>query len=293
MGSETYGLGGSSCLPLQKSLIINVALTGNIPMKTDNPHVPIHPDEIIDDARKCFKAGATFFHVHARDEYGKPSFDKSLFEEIVAGVRKNCKGAVICLTTSGRIFNDYDKRAAALALEGEMKPEFASLTLGSMNFPNEASINTPETVKRLADSMKGKGIRPELEIFDTGMVNYAIYLARKGFLKPPFHFNMFFGLLGTMPARAIDMCHIVHSLPGNSTWCAAGGGRFQLPVNVSAMLMGGHVRVGLEDNLYLDYDKRELATNEELVKRIVRIAGEIRRPIADAGQAREMLGLKP
>ncbi len=289
--SEAYELYGSSYLPLQKKLIINAALTGNVPTKSDTPHIPISPDEIIADARRCFSAGATFFHVHARDEDGRPSCRKELFEEIVSGIRKHCPGAVICLTTSGRIFKDYESRSRVLGLEDELRPEFASLTLGSMNFPNEASVNPPDVVKKLANGMLSKGIRPELEVFDTGMVNYAIYLSRKGFLRAPFHFNLFFGLLGTMPARMVDLCHLVNSLPADSTWCAAGGGRFQLPVNLSAMVMGGHVRVGLEDNLYYDYEKTELATNEALVRRVAGLAKQMQRPVATPAEAREILGL--
>jgi uncharacterized protein (DUF849 family) len=290
---KSYELSGSSYLPLQEKLIINAALTGNIPLKSDAPYVPITPDEIVADARKCFAIGATFFHVHARDEDGAPTCRKEPFEEIIAGIRKHCPGAIICLTTSGRIFKTFEERSTVLNINHELKPEFASLTLGSMNFPNEASINPPCIVQKLADAMKSKGVRPELEIFDTGMVNYSLYLARKGFLKEPHHYVLFFGLLGTMPARMADICHLVQSLPQGSTWGAAGGGRFQLSVNLSAMIMGGHVRVGLEDNLYLDYEKTELATNEALVKRIVRLAGEIRRPIATAAEAREILGLNP
>ena len=289
---QGYELGGSSDLLLQKNkLIINAALTGNVPTKADVPNVPISPDEIISDARKCFAAGATFFHVHARGEDGKPSCKKELFEEIASGIRKHCPGSVICITAGGRIFKTFEERSAVLDLEGELKPEFASLTLGSINFPEDVSINSPNVIQSLAKAMLSKGIRPELEIFDTGMLNYSAYLTRKGFLKPPFHFNLFFGLLGTMPARMVDLCHLVQSLPQNSTWAAAGGGKFQLAVNTAAIIMGGHVRTGLEDNFYYDLEKQVPATNEMLVKRIANLAKALGRSVANTSEAREILGL--
>jgi uncharacterized protein (DUF849 family) len=286
-----YELSGSSDLPLRQKLIINVALTGNFSMKSVNPHVPVSPDEIATDAKKCFEAGATFFHIHARELDQTPSCRSEIFQEILSKVRKKCPGAIVCATTSGRIFKTFEQRSAVLELEGECKPDFASLSLGSMNFPTEPSVNSPEMIEKLIKRMGERGIRPELEIFETGMVNYAVYLMRKGYLKNPAYFNLFFGLLGTMPARMVDICHQVNSLPAGCVWGAAGGGKFQLPVNSAAILLGGHIRVGLEDNLFFDYDKKVPATNEGLVKRVVRIAGEVGRPIASPADARKMLGL--
>jgi uncharacterized protein (DUF849 family) len=274
-----------------KKLIINVALTGNFSDKKMNPNVPYSPDEIADDVSNCFAAGARFFHIHARDGNGKPSCKKEIFGEIISMVRKKCPEAIVCATTSGRIFKSFEERSGVLDLEGEEKPDFASLSLGSMNFPTEPSVNSPNMIENLVKKMLVRGIRPELEVFETGMINYAHYLAKKGHLKPPFYFNLFFGLLGTMPGRVIDICHQVHSIPPGSIWGAAGGGRFQLPVNTAAILMGGHVRVGLEDNLFYDSEKTVPATNEMLVKRVARLSGELGRPIASPQEAREMLGL--
>ncbi|MCI0503983.1 3-keto-5-aminohexanoate cleavage protein [Candidatus Micrarchaeota archaeon] len=291
-GNEVYGLSGTSSIPLQKKLIINVALTGNFSSKSANPNVPTTPEEIASDARKCYEAGAVFFHIHARESDGTPSCSKGLFEEILAKVRKKCPDAILCATTSGRVFKTFEQRAAVLDLEGESKPDFASLSMGSMNFPTEPSVNSPDMIERLARHMAARGIRPELEVFETGMINYAAYLERKKFLSHPLYINLFFGLLGTMPGRFVDIVHQVGSLPAGSVWGAAGGGKFQLPVNTCAIVMGGHVRVGLEDNLYYDYGKTVLATNEMLIKRIARIADELGRPIATPAQAREILGLK-
>jgi uncharacterized protein (DUF849 family) len=139
--------------------------------------------------------------------------------------------------------------------------------------------------------MNEKNIRPELEVFETGMINYAAYMMRKDYFSKPLYFNFILGNLGSMPARTQDICHMVNSVPPGSCWGAGAAGRFQLTTNVSAILMGGHVRTGLEDNIYYDYDKTQLATNEDLVKRLVRIANEVGRPIASPQETREILGL--
>jgi 3-keto-5-aminohexanoate cleavage enzyme len=168
----------------------------------------------------------------------------------------------------------------------------ASLTMGCVNFSNSSSVNSLDTIKSLASAMKDKRVKPELEIFEPGFVNTAKYLAEKGFLKPPLHFNLLLGSLGNIPAGFKDLAYLVESLPQGSTWSATGIGRFQTQIIVAAILMGGHVRVGLEDSIYYDYRTRELTTNEELVKRVVRIAKELGRDIATPREAREILGIK-
>jgi 3-keto-5-aminohexanoate cleavage enzyme len=291
--NDAYALHGTSELPIAKKLIINAALTGNFSPKSANPAVPCTPDEIAEDAGRCYRAGAAFFHIHAREEDGTPSCRTELFGEILAKVRKKCPEAILCATTSGRVFKTFAQRAAVLDLEGDARPDFASLSMGSMNFPTEPSINPPSMIEALAKRMDERGIRPELEIFETGMLNYAAYLARKSFFRPPLYLNLFFGLLGTMPGRFADIIHQVNSLPRGAIWGAAGGGRFQLPVNTAAILMGGHVRVGLEDNLFYDYAKTVPARNEMLVRRVARIAHELGRPMATPKEAREILGIGP
>jgi len=290
---DVYALFGTSEMPHMRKLIINVALTGNFSSKSVNPSVPYTPDEIAEDVCRCFDAGATTFHIHAREDDGRPSCRKELFEEIISKVRKRCPEAILGVTTSGRIFKSFEERSAVLDMEGELRPDMASLTMGSMNFPTQPSINSPEMIEALAKKMLQNGVKPELEAFETGMINHAVYMHRKGILEGPLCFNLFFGLLGTMPGRMVDIVHQVSSLPPGSVWGAAGGGRFQLPVNNVAIIMGGHVRVGLEDNLYYDTEKTVPATNEMLVKRVVRVANELGRPIAKPDEAREILGLKP
>lgn len=172
-----------------------------------------------------------------------------------------------------------------------MKPDMASLTIGSMNFPKQASLNSPHMIKKLASVMLEREIKPELEIFETGMINFANYMRRKGFLKGTLYFNFFLGSLGTMPARIIDLEHLIGTLPMASVWAGAGIGRFQLPVNIASIIKGGHVRVGLEDNIYYDSVKKTLATNEQQIKRLVDFSKKIGRDVATPQEAKTMLGL--
>ena len=274
-----------------KKLIINVALTGNVPTREMTPHVPLTPQEIINDSQRCYQAGASIIHIHARDEKGKPTYEASVFEEIISGVKKKCEDVIICVTTSGRIFNTFYCRSQVLNLIENSKPDMASLTMGSMNFPNQAGVNSPQIIQKLANLMLERGIKPEMEIFETGMINYAKYLKRKGFFNGTLYFNLFLGLLGTMPARLIDLDHLLLTLPVDSEWAGAGVGRFQLPINIASIIKGGHVRVGLEDNIYFDRNKKMYATNEQLVNRIVHFSKKIGRDIATPSEARKMLGL--
>lgn len=274
-------------------LIINVAVTGMIPEKKDNPHVPITPDEIADDCQACYGAGASIFHLHARDENGRPTFDSGLYREIITRVRNKCPGAIVCVSTSGRVFKSFEQRSEVLNLEGKAKPDMASLTLGSLNFPKQASINEPEMIQALAEKMHRAGIVPELEIFDMGMLDYAKYLIDRKILHPPFYFNLILGSLGTLSATPFHLSTLAVSLPPNATWAAAGIGRFQFYVNCLAIAMGGHVRVGLEDNLYMDDGKEKPATNLMLVERLVRVAKSIQREICKPDEARKIMGLPP
>jgi uncharacterized protein (DUF849 family) len=273
---------------LTEKLIIKLAPTGMIPTNNDTSYVPITPSEIAEDTYRAYNLGASVVHVHARDEGGKPTHKKEYFEKIFSEIKKKCPYIIICATTSGRVTPQVEHRSEVL----ELQPEMASLTVGSLNFPNYPSVNSPETIKKLAKVMKEKGILPELEIFESGFINTAKYLAKKGYLNEPLHFNLLLGSLGTMPADMRDLAYLVNSLPLGSTWSATGIGKFQTQINVAAILMGGHVRVGIEDSVYYNYPKKELATNEKLVKRIVKIANELGREIATPDEARKILGLK-
>jgi uncharacterized protein (DUF849 family) len=169
----------------------------------------------------------------------------------------------------------------------------ASLTLGSLNFLTGSSTNTIDMIEQLALAMQDQGVKPELEVFDTGMINLARYLERNGLLSGPKYFNIMLGNLNTAPATLNSLAHMVANLPDNSIWGAAGLGQFQLPMNTTALAAGGHVRVGIEDAVYYDYQRQQPATNLQLVKRVLRIAEELQRPVASAEQARRMCGIPP
>lgn len=273
---------------LADKLIIKLAPTGMIPMKSDTAHVPITPKEIAEDTYKAYKLGASVVHVHARDAKGKPTYKKAIYQKIFSEIKKMCPDIILCASTSGRVHPQVEHRGEVLSLN----PEMASLTVGSLNFPKYASVNSPETIKILAKSMLDKGILPELEIFEPGFINTAKYLHRKNYFKYLLHFNLLLGSLGSIPADIRDLTYLVDSLPPLSTWSATGIGRFQTQINLAAILMGGHVRIGIEDSIYYNYPDKELATNEKLVARIVYIAKELGREIATPNEARQILGLK-
>ena len=272
-------------------LIINAAITGMVPKKKDTPHVPVTVEEITEDAINCVAAGASILHLHARDEEENPTYKAEVYAKMIEGIRQECPDVIICVTTSGRTYNEFEKRSEVLDLDGFVKPDMASLTLGSLNFPKQASINDPEMIMKLAEKMKEKGIMPELEIFDTGMVNTARYLHRSGYLSPPFYFNVILGSVYSTQARMSDLSYLISLLPPDAVWASGGIGLFQLVVNTAAIVMGGHVRTGVEDNIWYDHRKTELTTNEKSIQRIGRIARELGREIATPEEARNMLGL--
>jgi uncharacterized protein (DUF849 family) len=272
-------------------LIINLAPTGMVPTKADNAHVPLTPDEIAEDCQRCCRLGASILHLHARDEEGKPTWKPDTYRRVIAAVRQRCPEAIICVSTSGRNFGAFEQRSAVLELTGDEKPEMASLTLGSLNFPNQASVNEPAMIQALAKKMADHGILPELEVFDLGMIDYAKFLIHRQILRPPFYFNLLLGSLGMLSATPFHLAACTMALPPQSTWAGAGIGRFQFSVNALAIVSGGHVRVGLEDNLYSEIETRRPATNAELVERLVNLAAAAQRPIATPAEARRMIGL--
>ncbi|ABA90142.1 protein of unknown function DUF849 [Syntrophotalea carbinolica DSM 2380] len=272
-------------------LIINAAITGMIPGRKDSPYVPLSPEEIVDDAVRCLRAGASIVHLHARDENGEPTYRKDLYERMILGIREHCPAAILCVSTSGRRHNTFECRSEVLELTGKAKPDMASLTLGSLNFPEQASVNTPEMIESLAIKMRNSGIVPEVEVFDPGMVHAVKVLLRRGVLTSPLYMNILLGSLYSTPATLFDLSCMVKNLPRAVHWAAAGIGRFQLKMNTASILSGGHIRVGLEDNLYYDHARQQLATNEQLIRRIVHLSSELGREVAEPSEARAMLGL--
>ncbi|MBT8420207.1 MAG: GNAT family N-acetyltransferase [Gammaproteobacteria bacterium] len=272
-------------------LIINVCLTGMIPTKAQTPHVPISCEEIIEDAVAVYDAGATLVHIHARDKNGYPTPDVSYYEKIITGIRRERPEMICVVTTSGRNWSDFERRSAVLYLDGNAKPDMASLTLGSLNFITSTSISSIHMIESLAMAMKEQGVKPELEIFDPGMITLAKYLERNRIIGGKKYFNLLLGNLNTAPATIGNLTSLAEALPSDSVWAGGGLGQFQLPINAAAIIAGGHVRVGLEDSIFYDYKKNRLATNKQLVERVVRIAREMQRPIATPDQARRIIGL--
>jgi len=268
-------------------LIITVAPTGSVPTKAQNPYLPVTPQEIADTAYRCWQIGASIVHVHARDDQGHPTLDPAVFARIYELISGRCD-IIVQISTGGRAGMDPEARAAAVR---RLHPEMASLTTGSMNFPDRVYENPFSTIEYLARAMKEAGTRPEMEIFEAGMIANAQLLVEQGLATEPLHFNFVLGSHGSLPATPKNLLYLSELIPSDATWTASGLGRWQLPVTALALVMGGHVRVGLEDNLY--YRRGELASNEQLVERMVRLADELGRPVATPDEARAILHLTP
>jgi len=274
-------------------LIINFTPTGMIPTKEMTPYVPITPNEIIEDVRQAVDIGITMVHLHARDPAtGMSTYKAEAYGEIIAGIRSFSKDLIVCVSLSGRNISEFEKRTEPLQLEGDLKPDMGSLTLSSLNFNRVASVNPPEMIQMLANEMKSHGILAELEAFDAGMINYAKYLERKGILEPPHYFNL---LLGNIACAQADLLHVgimIRDLPENSLWTLAGIGNYQLMMNSVAIVSGGGVRVGLEDNIWFDKARTRLATNSDLLHRIHNLAEASERKVMSPGRLRELLNLR-
>lgn len=271
---------------------INFAPTGMVPTKAQTPHVPIGIEEIIEEVHEAYAIGITTVHLHARDETGAPSCDPEIHGRLIEGIRAFAPDLVICVSLSGRAVAELERRIAPLSLEGDLKPDMGSLTLGSLNFARQASLNAPDTVQALAKEMAHRGVLPELEVFDAGMINYAKYLTQKGLVEAPHYFNL---LLGNIAGAQADLLHaalLVRDLPPGSIWCMAGIGEAQLTANAAAIAFGGGVRVGLEDNIWYDRARTRLARNAQLIQRVHRLAELHERPVMQPDEFREMLGLK-
>jgi 3-keto-5-aminohexanoate cleavage enzyme len=277
---------------LKGKFILNFAPTGLIPTREMTPHVPILPHEIVNEVLGVADLGITMVHIHARDpETGRPAYERELYGEIIAGIRKKRKDLILCVSTSGRTFSKLEKRSDCLSLEGKLKPDLGSLTLSSLNFNKQASVNSPQMIQDLARRMLERGIKPELEAFDLGMINYARYLIQKGLLRPPYYFNL---ILGNIACAQADMLHLglmINELPEGAIWSVGAVGDSQLEMNSISIATGGGVRVGLEDNIWYDSERTRLATNRDLVERIVYIARAMGREPLSPKEARGLLNL--
>ncbi|MBL0714608.1 MAG: 3-keto-5-aminohexanoate cleavage protein [Desulfosarcina sp.] len=277
---------------MDNGYILNFTPTGMIPTKKMTPLVPIRPDEIIAQVLEVTPLGVNMVHLHAREpESGRPTFKKEIYAEIIGGIRELNEELIICVSTSGRDFFEFEKRSEVLDLTDRLKPDFGSLTLSSLNFNRQASVNSPDMIKGLAGKMLENGIRPELEVFDLGMINYAKYLIRKEIIKPPHYFNFILGNIACAQADMMSLGLMVRELPSDSIWSVGGVGDAQLAMNAMSIVAGGGVRIGLEDNIWFDSARTRLATNRELVERILLIADAMGRRPYTCSEARALLGL--
>ncbi|MBM3668146.1 MAG: 3-keto-5-aminohexanoate cleavage protein [Actinobacteria bacterium] len=272
-------------------LVVNLAPTGMVPTREMTPHVPLSVDEVLDDVGRCRELGASIVHVHARDDEGAPTHVAERFAPIVEGIRKLDPELVVCVTCSGRFVSELERRAAVLELEGDAKPDLASLTLGSNNFRSVASVNSPEVIAGLAERMSERGIQPELEVFEPGMVQTGRMLAERGLIGPSPFINIILGNPGTASAEPAMLAAFLSQVPDGWNWSLGGIGRHQLAANTMAIACGGHVRVGLEDNIWWDRERTEHASNPRLVARVAEVAELCERPLATPAQTRELLGL--
>ena len=268
--------------------IICVAITGSLPTKENNPAVPITISEQIESTHEAFEAGATIAHCHVRDDEGKPTSDPKRFEKLKEGLEKHCKGMIVQLSTGGRS-GAGQARGGMLPL----KPNMASLSVGSNNFPTRVYENPPDLVDWLASEMLKYDVKPEIEAFDLSHIVQAAAMQKDGRLKGPLYVQFVMGVKNAMPAdeRIFDFyIETLKRLSPDAKWCAAGIGPAQLTINEWAIAKGGHTRTGMEDNVRID--KNTLASsNAALVKRAVEICHKHNRPVASWQQARKILGL--
>jgi 3-keto-5-aminohexanoate cleavage enzyme len=255
--------------------VVNFTPTGMTPMKESVPSVPVSAIEIIEQVHEAYELGITMTHLHARDEAGNPTSEVKYFSPILEGVRKHCEDLVICASLSGRNVTDPVERSEVLSL----KPDMASLTLSSLNFPQQAAVNSPSTIELLAQRISQYGAKAELEVFDLGMANYLHYLIRKGLIEAPFYVNVILGNIAGAQVDFADVAALLARMPGESMVALGGVGRFQLDAHVMALSAGLGVRVGLEDNVFFDRPRRQVTSNIELLKRIHQLAGLTERTI--------------
>ncbi len=268
-------------------LWITAALVGAEITRAQQPFLPLTPEEIAEEAARAREAGAAIVHLHVRDPEGNPTQDRDTYARVIERIRERTD-VIVQVSTGGAIGMSAEERAQPLAL----RPEMATLTCGSVNFGDGVFLNPPDLIEHLARTMLELGIKPEIEVFEAGMIATAISLVKRGLVRPPLHFDLVMGVPGGIPATAANLVHLVASLPADSTWSVAAVGRHELPLGAMAIAMGGHVRVGFEDNIY--YRKGELATsNAQLVARMARIARELERPCATPDEVREALGIRP
>lgn len=271
-----------------EKLIITAAICGAEVLKEHNPAVPYTVPEMVREAKSAYDAGASIIHLHVRYDDGTPTQDKARFKEIIDAIKAEIPDVIIQPSTGGAVGMTNDERLQPT----ELLPEMATLDCGTLNFGgDEIFENTENTIKYFGERMIKLGIKPELEVFDKSMIDMALRLHKKGFIKSPMHFDFVMGVNGGISGELRDFVFLRGSIPADATYTVAGVGRYEFPLAMAAILDGGHVRVGFEDNVYLS--KGVLAkSNGELVEKVVRLAKEFGREIATPEEARKILNLK-
>ncbi len=268
--------------------IITVAITGSLPTKRDNPAVPISIAEQIESTQAAFEAGATLAHCHVRSDEGTPTSDPERFGRLLDGLRKHCPGLIVQFSTGGRSGAGRERGGMI-----PLRPDMASLSTGSCNFPTRVYENSPDLVDWLAAEMKAYGVKPEIEAFDLSMIFKAAEMSMAGAIQGPLHVQFVMGVKNAMPVdRAVFEFYIatLKRLAPDATWTGAGIGRDQITLNRWSLELGGHCRTGLEDNVRLDRDTLA-PSNAALVERIVALCPEYGRRPATAAEARHLLKL--
>jgi 3-keto-5-aminohexanoate cleavage enzyme len=272
-----------------EKLIITAAICGAEVTKEHNPSVPYTVEEIGAEAEKAYKAGASVIHLHVRKDDGTPTQDRERFKQCIEEIRRRCPDVIIQPSTGGAVGMSNEERLQPV----DLAPEMATLDCGTCNFGgDEIFVNTENDIKAFGEKMIQMGVKPEVEVFDKGMIDMAIRLQKKGFIKAPMHFSFVMGVNGGITGDMRDFLFMKDSIPAGSTFSVAGIGRYEFSLATMSILTGGHVRVGFEDNIYVE--KGVMAeTNAVLVEKVVRLAKELGREIATPQEAREILGLKP
>jgi len=271
-----------------EKLIITACICGAEVTKEHNPAVPYTVEEIVREAKNSREAGASIIHLHVREDDGTPTQSAERFKVCIDAIRAACPDVIIQPSTGGATGMSSEERLQPITLN----PEMATLDCGTCNFGgDDIFINTENMIIEFAQKMTARGIKPEVECFDKGMIDMALRLNRKGIIPSPMHFDFVLGVNGGISAEARDLVFMVGSIPPGNTWTAAGIGRAQFPIAAMAIIMGGHVRVGFEDNIYIEKGV-PAASNGDLVAKAARLAKELARPIATPEEARKILGLK-
>lgn len=269
---------------MKEPLVITAAICGAEVTKEQNPAVPYTAEELAEEAARCFVEGARVVHLHVRHPDGRPTQDRQVFRVAIEAIRARAPDLIIQVSTGGAVGMSVEERTQPLDLD----PEFCTLTTGSVNFGDDVFLNTFPMIEAIAGKARARGVRMEIEVFDAGFVDNAMLLVRRGLLEPPLHFDFVLGVPGGMTGTTDRLDFLLTTIPEGSTWMVAGVGRFELPLAREAVGRGGHVRVGLEDNLFLR--KGVLAQGSwELVREVATYAREAGRPLATPDDARRIL----